>query len=83
MNLFANPTSLDAQIRAVKREIMRRKRVYPQLIEAGVLRGQDAANHELAVMEAVLDTLTHLKEDQGHVGDDPRLLPAVGCSEAA
>lgn len=54
--------SLDDQIRAVQREIDRRRRSYPTFIaEKRML--ESAARHEIACMESILATLTDLKEN--------------------
>lgn len=51
--------SLAQQIACVEREIAQRKHVYPRLIAAGKLT-QKKADHELACMQAVLETLKGL-----------------------
>jgi hypothetical protein len=50
------PIALDAQVREVEREIALRRRVYPRWIESGRLT-QSAADRQIAVMQAVLETL--------------------------
>ncbi|WP_448191872.1 hypothetical protein [Azospirillum sp. sgz301742] len=64
-----SPDDRNAQIRAVRREIMRRRREYPHQIKAGLLR-DTTAQYELDVMQAVLRTLTTLRECQDD-GDVP------------
>jgi len=48
--------SLDAQIKAVEREIGMRERVYPRQVKAGKMR-QAEADFQIAIMRAVLETL--------------------------
>jgi len=60
--MFVNdllPITLDDQIAAVKREIAMRERVYPREIGNGRMT-QKLADRELALMQAVLNTLTEL-----------------------
>lgn len=47
------------QIAAVRREIALRRRVYPKWVEAGRMKAE-AADREIAAMQAVLDTLQQL-----------------------
>ena len=42
----------EAKLRAVRREIRQRRRVYPRLIANGKMTQQEA-DHEIAVMEAI------------------------------
>jgi hypothetical protein len=49
-------TSLGAQIRCVEREIQLRRRLYPRCVEGGKM-AQVTATRELALMQAVLETL--------------------------
>lgn len=60
-DLFTDPRlgDLDDQIACVKREIGFRKRVYPRQILQGRLK-RDAADREIATMQAVLATLATL-----------------------
>lgn len=51
--------TLTEQIRAVKREIDYRKRLYPKWVAEGKLE-QKEANYQIEVMEYVLNTLTAL-----------------------
>lgn len=51
--------TLERQIKAVKREIHMRERVYPGWVKSGRLK-QHEADDELAAMQAVLATLTSL-----------------------
>jgi hypothetical protein len=53
--------SLDAQITCVIRELALRERVYPKQVFAGKLK-QATADHELAAMRAVLETLKKLRD---------------------
>ena len=52
-------TTLDDQIRCIKRELALRRRVYPRLLQQGTLT-QDQAAHEIRTMDAVLATLQAL-----------------------
>lgn len=52
--------TLDDQIKCVRRELAMRQRVYPRWVEQSKMK-QDAADRELATMQAVHDTLTKLK----------------------
>lgn len=54
------PITLDYQIAAVRREIAMRESVYPRLLANGRMSPNDA-RHELALMRAVLETLTKLR----------------------
>jgi hypothetical protein len=56
--LFA--LTLDDQIRCVEREIVMRKAVYPRRVVDGKM-SQEKARHELAAMQAVLETLRGVK----------------------
>lgn len=47
---------LNEQIKAVHREIAMRKAVYPKRIDLGKMK-PEAAEHEIAAMQAVLETL--------------------------
>jgi len=51
---------IDSKIECVKREIKRRKKFYPKLVEDGKFE-QEWADLELASMQAVLETLTNIK----------------------
>lgn len=53
--------SIGDQIRAVKREIAMRERVYPRRVAAKQMKAE-AAEHELAAMRAVLATLELVAE---------------------
>ena len=48
--------TLDQQIISVKREIRMREHVYPKWVNAGKME-LDNAEHEIAAMKAVLETL--------------------------
>jgi hypothetical protein len=52
--------TIDRQIACVKKEIERRKRIFPYLIESEKLT-QDEADLELEMMKKVRQTLTQLK----------------------
>jgi hypothetical protein len=52
--------SLERQIRCVKRELGKRKGVYPRWVAAGRMTEQQAKD-ELEIMEAVLGTLAELE----------------------
>jgi hypothetical protein len=54
---------IGTQIRAVQREIALRRQVYPKLLAAGRMT-QHNADHEIAAMEAVLSTLTQVRDSQ-------------------
>ena len=49
--------TLDEQIAAVKREIRMRESAYPRFVASRKM-SQEKADHEIACMQAVLDTLT-------------------------
>ncbi len=55
----ALPITLAAQITEIEREIKVRRRVYPRFVQNGQI-SQAAADRQLAVMEAVADTLRGL-----------------------
>lgn len=55
--------TLKDQIKCVRREVVMRTTYYPNLIRAGKLRERDA-EHELAAMEAVLETLEALERGE-------------------
>lgn len=55
------PVSLERQIRCVKRELGKRKNVYPRWVLAGRMT-QEQATGELEAMQAVLATLLDLEE---------------------
>jgi len=52
--------TLDEQIACVKREIALRERVYPRRILDGKMDGR-LAEHEIACMKAVLESLSRLE----------------------
>lgn len=52
--------TIDEQIKCVKREISLRTAVYAAQVRGGRLKPEDAA-HEVACMEAVLETLERVK----------------------
>jgi len=54
------PITLDDQIAAVRREIAMRERVYPRQIGNGRM-SRKTADRELALMQAVLETLIAMK----------------------
>ena len=56
-------SSLDMQIRCVRREIGMRESVYPQWVRNGRMT-QNQAAAEIQMMNAVLETLTRLKESE-------------------
>lgn len=51
---------LAAQIKEVQREIAQRERAYPRFVASGTL-SQTRADRQMAVMRAVLHTLTDLE----------------------
>jgi hypothetical protein len=57
--------SIDDQIKCVRRELGMRHRVYAKWVEGGRMK-QDAADKELAAMQAVLDTLLE-KQAEGRL----------------
>ena len=59
---------LAMQIRCVSREIGLRRRVYPRWV-ADKRMTQADADHEIASMEAVLETLKKCDQDQGRLFD--------------
>jgi len=54
--------TLAEQIAAVRREIAMRERVYPKWVASGRMT-QVKAEHEIAAMRAVLDTLLSLRPE--------------------
>lgn len=56
-------TALD-KLKAAEREIGQRKRVYPRLIEGGRM-SQKAADHQIAVMEAIADDYREAVKKEG------------------
>ena len=58
---MATRITLDQQIACVRREIAFRMRCYPRWVEKKSMK-QEAADHELAAMQAVHDTLVRLKD---------------------
>lgn len=51
--------TLEQQIACVARELKRRRKIYPTWIEKKKVN-ENAANQEIAAMEAILNTLTDL-----------------------
>lgn len=66
--------TLDQQIAAVSREIALREGVYPKWVAAGKMK-QEKADHELAAMKAVLESLktlaalVHLRQIKRRIED--------------
>lgn len=62
LDLFGGtlPIDLAAQRAEIEREIALRRRVYPRWTEAGKM-SHAAADRQIAVMEAVLETLTKVE----------------------
>jgi len=62
----------EEQIKCVAREIALRRACYPRWVKDGKMK-QEAADHELAAMEAVMATLKRLKDyaEQPHYFDRP------------
>jgi hypothetical protein len=54
---------IDSQIKCVARELAYRARVYPRLISAGKMTNAKA-EHEITVMQAVLETLQKIEKDE-------------------
>lgn len=54
---------LAAQIAEVRREIAQRERVYPRWVASGQMK-QATADRQMAVMRAVLNTLTSLHDQE-------------------
>jgi hypothetical protein len=52
--------NIETKIECVRREIKRRKKFYPLMIEDGKLK-QENADFEIATMQAIFETLTQLK----------------------
>jgi hypothetical protein len=52
--------TIDRQIECLKREVKRRQKFYPYLIENGKLT-QDEADLEITLMQKAMETLTQLK----------------------
>lgn len=57
------PLDIEAQIRAVQREIAMRLFVYPRRVKDGRMKPEQA-EHETAAMEAVLVTLEKVRDEQ-------------------
>lgn len=49
------------QIRGAEREIALRERVYPRWVAEGKMK-QDKADHEIAVMKAIRETLVKVRD---------------------
>jgi hypothetical protein len=85
----ASAIPLDKQIAAVRREIALRKNVYPSFIARGKMK-QAEADHQLAAMQAVHDTLTmwsiieELRTPEGHtvtlICDNPDFNGQPNCA---
>ena len=60
---------LDEQIASVKREIAMRKNAYPKFVLNKRMR-QETADHELACMSAVLETLLNVQRSEGMILQD-------------
>jgi ATP-dependent Lon protease len=58
--------TLDDQLKCVRRELALRQRVYPKHVFAGKMK-QEAADYELAAMQAVHDTLKKLRDAHDQV----------------
>ena len=56
--------TLNDQIKSVGREIGLRRAVYPKFLKSGRIT-QEKADHEIAAMEAVYETLKRLKAEEG------------------
>lgn len=54
---------IDQQIAAVARELALRRNVYPGRVTAGKMK-QAEADHQIAAMEAVLETLKRVQIDR-------------------
>lgn len=52
--------TIDQQIKCLKKESERRKKVLPLLVEQGRM-SEEAATHEIEVMNKAVQTLTQLK----------------------
>lgn len=63
--------SIEDQIREVAREIAMRRNVYPKWVEGKRMK-QEAADRQIANMEAVIETLKKVQTDAGPA--DPSLL---------
>jgi hypothetical protein len=61
--MMPDPSSLEAQLHCVQREIEKRERFYPRWITEGRIK-KFQAEWEIATMKAVLNTLTRLGTDQ-------------------
>jgi len=59
--------TIEDHIKSLNREIAMRKRVYPGFVARGKMTGKEA-DHEIDAMEAVLATLTKVKEMADSVG---------------
>ena len=56
--------TIDIKIECVRREIRRRKKYYPVLVDEGKMTKEET-DQELATMQAVMETLTQLKSIVG------------------
>lgn len=54
--------SIEDQIKCVAREIAMRRNVYPKWVDSKRMK-QEAADREIAAMEAVIETLKKVKDD--------------------
>ena len=56
--------TIDIKFECVRREIRRRKKYYPVLVDEGKMTKEET-DQELATMQAVMETLTQLKSIVG------------------
>lgn len=61
------PITLEQQLASVRRELAMRKNVYPKWVKAGRMK-QEVADHEIAAMQAVHDTITAAIEARQNQG---------------
>ncbi len=57
--MSSGPT-IDAQLACAARELRMRQNVYPKWVAAGRMK-QEAADREIATMQAIIDTLNAVK----------------------
>lgn len=69
--------TLTDMIRCAERELAMRRNVYPRWIEKGRMK-ESTANHELAAMERIIETLTALREVRAGINQAVAALVKAG-----
>jgi hypothetical protein len=64
LSLNRKPTIAE-QIACVRRELALRKNFYPKWVQSGRMKAE-AADHEIACMQAIHDTLAELQSEHPH-----------------